>query len=359
MFVTGKKQEEANMADTEPKGMGALLVGSVPLANAEAVFRAAVSALGDRLRRVPDGETGERINWIEWQFPVMSSRPFFEVVPPDPKAYRASPALRLQPGVRDRDISFERLGYAEAARSSYRVFERLQREGVIPASMRFQVSLPTPLAPVGGFVLPESQAAVQPAYTAGLLAELEEIAGAVPHGKLAIQWDVAVEMAILEGVFPTSLKDPKTEIPRLLAELGDSVPGGVELGYHLCYGDLGHRHFKEPADAGRLVEVANAVSALVKRKVQWMHMPVPRGRTDSAYFEPLRNLKLGPETELYLGLVHYTDGVEGTKRRIRAVRPFVGSFGVATECGLGRRPQETISELLKIHAAVSEPLPRR
>ena len=347
------------MADMEPKGIGALLVGSVPLTNAEAVLRAAMSALVDRLRRVPDGETGERMNWIEWQFPIMSSGACFEVVPPDPKAYRASPALRLRAGIRDRDISFDRLGYAEAARSSYRVFQRLQREGVIPDRMRFQVSLPTPLAPVGAFVLPESQASVLPAYSTRLLAELAEIAEAVPHGKLAIQWDVAVEMAILEGVFPSSLKDPKTEIPRLLAELGDSVPAGAELGYHLCYGDLGHQHFKQPADAGRLVEVANAVSALVKRKVQWMHMPVPRDRTDSAYFQPLRNLKLRPETELYLGLVHYTDGVEGTKQRIRAARQFVDGFGVATECGLGRRSQETIPKLLSIHATVSEPLPPR
>ena len=46
-------------------------------------------------------------------------------------------------------------------------------------------------------------------------------------------------------------------------------------------------------------------------------MPVPRNRTDDAYFEPLRSLKLRPETELCLGLVHYTDGIDGTKQRAR------------------------------------------
>jgi len=39
--------------------IGAHLVGSVPLPDAEAVFRA-VSALGADLRRLPDGETGVR-----------------------------------------------------------------------------------------------------------------------------------------------------------------------------------------------------------------------------------------------------------------------------------------------------------
>jgi hypothetical protein len=44
-------------------------------------------------------------------------------------------------------------------------------------------------------------------------------------------------------------------------------------------------------------------------------------------------------TELYLGLVHPNDE-EGTKRRIRAVGEagVEMTFGVATECGLGRTP---------------------
>jgi hypothetical protein len=37
-------------------------------------------------------------------------------------------------------------------------------------------------------------------------------------------------------------------------------------------------------------------------------MPVPKGRTDDAYFAPLDNLRLHPETKLYLGLVHRCDG---------------------------------------------------
>jgi hypothetical protein len=85
-------------------------------------------------------------------------------------------------------------------------------------------------------------------------------------------------------------------------------------------------------------------------------MPVPRDRTDDAYFAPLRNLKLRPETELYLGLVHMTDGVEGTRKRIETTRRFVPEFGVATECGLGRRPPETIPALLHIHAEVADPV---
>ena len=50
-----------------------LIVGSVPLADAEAVFRTIAAALGARVRRIPDGETGARINWIESQSPVFDT----------------------------------------------------------------------------------------------------------------------------------------------------------------------------------------------------------------------------------------------------------------------------------------------
>ena len=42
---------------------GALLVGSMPLANSAAVFTFAAQHLEHPLKRIPDGETGSRTNW--------------------------------------------------------------------------------------------------------------------------------------------------------------------------------------------------------------------------------------------------------------------------------------------------------
>jgi hypothetical protein len=67
-------------------------------------------------------------------------------------------------------------------------------------------------------------------------------------------------------------------------------------------------------------------------------------------------VRLHPETELYLGLVHFTDGVEGTLKRIKAAQQCVADFGVATECGFGRRPPDSIPALLRIHSQVAEPV---
>lgn len=349
-----RPDETTSSTQRQPRGVH--LVGSIPLADAEDVFRAATVILGGRLRRIPDGETGERINWIGWQARFIGSNPHFDMMPPNPDDYAPLPHFKLRSPLSSNEITFERLGYADAAKASYAVFSQLKQAGLIPAGTCFQVSLPTPLAPVFAFITHSDQAAVGPAYEVAMLAELDQIAAAIPHHELAIQWDVAVEFGILESATPAAFEDVKKIVVERLIRLADLVPEDVELGYHLCYGDAGHKHFIEPADASKLVEVANAISAGLRRKINWIHMPVPRNRIDDAYFAPLRRLTLHPETELYLGLVYFTDGVEGTRRRIAAAQKVVTDFGVATECGMGRRNAETIPELLRIHSEVAAPV---
>src|SRR5262245_56479437 len=336
-------------------GYGVHLVGSVPLASSEAVFRTLAAEIGDRLRRIPDGETGPRSDWIVWQLPVFTTQQQLAVAPPGPDSWRPLPRVRVAEGAPPDHILFGALGYADAAIASYRVFARLKRDGVVPVACRFQVCLPTPLAPVCAFVVPEHQRLLEPLYEERLLAELALILGEVPHDQLAIQWDTNFEFGMLESVFPVWFDDVKGGILERLLRLSRHVPQDVELGYHFCYGDVQGRHFKEPADAGRLVEIANALTASLGRPLSWIHLPVPRDRADAAYYAPLADLRLRPETELYLGLVHHTDGVEGTRRRLAAAGAFVSGFGVATECGWGRRPPGTVPELLRIHHAVSAP----
>ncbi|MBI2014621.1 MAG: class I SAM-dependent methyltransferase [Candidatus Rokubacteria bacterium] len=335
---------------------GVHLVGSVPLAGPDAVFRTIAAEIGDRVRRIPDGETGPRSDWIVWQLPVFTSQRQLEVVPPGPESWRPLPRVRLGEGVRAESVTFGALGYADAASASYRVFARLKRDGLVPVACRFQVCLPTPLAPIAAFVVPEHQALLEPIYEAQLLGELGTILQEVPHDQLAIQWDTNFEFGMLEGVFPVWFHDVKSGVLERLLRLSRHVPADVQLGYHFCYGDVQHRHFKEPADAGKPVDVANALAASLDRPLNWIHLPVPRDRMDEAYYAPLRGLRLRPETELYLGLVHHTDGVEGTARRLEAARRFVSGFGIATECGWGRRPPATIPELLRIHRESSLPV---
>src|SRR5215469_13620898 len=100
--------ENPSTTSSQPRGVH--LVGSVPLANAEEVFRTASSILGERLHRIPDGETGERTNWIGWQFNFLARNPNFEVRPPDPRSYAPLPSVKLCSPMSSDDITFENLG---------------------------------------------------------------------------------------------------------------------------------------------------------------------------------------------------------------------------------------------------------
>jgi hypothetical protein len=128
----------------------------------------------------------------------------------------------------------------------------------------------------------------------------------------------------------------------------------VPLLFHFCYGDANHKHAIEPTDMNDMVLIANALAQKISRRINLLHMPVPRERTDEAYFKPLNDLKLKGEMDLYLGLIHYTDGLDGTRKRIDMARRFVKRFGIATECGFGRRDPETIPALLKLHLAAHD-----
>lgn len=337
------------------KPTGVHLVGSIPFDDNAEVFRVVASNLASHLRRVPDGETGERSNWVGWQVPKLLANPNLELADGE-LGYTGRNLIRLKEGADARDLNMDSLGYAAEALDSFEVFCAAKDRGEVPQGCRFQVCLPTPLAPTRLFVDPHLQPAFEKRYERRMMGELAMIVENIPRDQLSIQWDTAVEFALLEGVMPTFIEDPHGGIVERLVRIGTAVPPPVELGYHLCYGDAGHKHFCEPADTTKLVAVANAVVRGIGRAINWIHLPVPRDRSDDAYFRPLADLSLDPETELYLGLIHHTDGEAGARQRIATAARYCDRFGVATECGFGRRPRDTLERLLQIHANVAGPL---
>jgi hypothetical protein len=338
------------------------LVGSVPMANAEQVFGAVSAALGSRIKRLPDGETGERGDWITWLEPAFANNPAF-VKSGEFFRVHASGTGRerytLKPGVAMKDVQFPNLFYADVAAQSYAAFKRLKEAGKIPAGTKFQVDLVPAHSVVWLFLVEKLHAAIDPIYNAAVKREIDKIAAVVPHGELAIQFDVASAVfARLErneaGRYGSTKAEMQDAFAAIVTDLGNRVPPGADLLYHLCYGDSGHRHVVEPTDMGDMVEFANRVSRQIARPVQLIHMPVPRNRTDEAYFAPLRRLELRPETELCLGLVHYTDGIDGAQARLAAAKKYVRDFSIATECGFGRRDPATVPALLRLHADIAD-----
>ncbi len=239
----------------------------------------------------------------------------------------------------------------------YLDFVAAREKGILPRGVRFQVCFPTPFAVIAPFCADEARQAILPAYEKAMLAEVAAVCAGIPHQDLALQWDVCIEMVMWDGRWQGGRQFPGMDnvFADTFARLAAPVPDDVELGFHLCYGDLDAKHFIDPVDATKMVELANLIAASVKHPIAWMHMPVPVARDDDAFFAPLRSLKLGSGTELYLGLVHAKDGVAGTMRRIAAARKFAGPFGIASECGIARaRTPDVVRELLAVHAGAAK-----
>ena len=82
--------------------------GSVNLADAESVMREIVARIPSGLRRIPDGETGDRGNWIFFQLQkflelewLVPARPLDAAV----GDYEQLPQLRLAEGVDPAQVS--------------------------------------------------------------------------------------------------------------------------------------------------------------------------------------------------------------------------------------------------------------
>lgn len=149
----------------------------------------------------------------------------------------------------------------------------------------------------------------------------------------------------------------------MLAFAKGTIADDVDMGFHFCYGDSGHKHFVEPRDLGTMCDVLRVVWKELGRDVQWVHVPVPRNRGgvgDEMYYEALEGvaeLLRERKTTIYLGLVHAWDE-EGTKMRVdsatKVMKKVDGvAWGIATECGLGRTAKEDLQSILEIAKGVS------
>jgi len=337
------------------------LIGSIPLGSSEEVFRTLASELGAHLSRMPDGETGERSRWVYFQGQMLRAHPDMEIDPTVPlypfvqwdgKVVREIPQVRFKPSVDADKVAFE-TGYDKAALASYSVFKRLHDAGAIARGTRFQVSLPTPHSSGYLYVSGPARQTYFQVYERALLRALANIVEAIPAADLAIQWDVCQEVLAFEGYFKDRPADYKTQTFAMLGRLGDAVPAGVELGYHLCYGSPADEHLVQPKDAAILVEMIEGIAAITKRRIDFFHVPVPKERTDEAYYAPFRDWRRSAGTELYLGLLHHNDET-GDRKRVAVAKTFIEDFGLSAECGWGRTEPGRLPGLLKGHRAAAE-----
>jgi hypothetical protein len=337
-----------------------LLVGSIPLDTVTDVFEMFGRPLGRFLHSIPDGEVGPRQHWISRvHYQVLAAHPELEVVRrprPENGVERLNPRnaadswlFKVKDGVdqvRFGDPGW-RLGYARDAINSYFVFRTLREKGLLPAHLRFQVSLPSVNSVLPPRVFPNvaDLARIRPGYTDALRAEVAKIVEKIPHEDLAIQWDCASEVQDAYGSIPDFPKEGAIErnVGQIRA-LSPTIPDDVELGYHFCFGTLGGWPRFQPDDLSATVDLANAFVAASGRRVDWIHIPV-LDRSDDAFFESLSRLE--PQgARVYLGLIH---NMKDFAERVATARKYLTQFGMGAYCGLGRTSPSELPQVLDNH----------
>jgi hypothetical protein len=232
-----------------PAVTGCHLVGSVPYSDAESVFRSCTAELPNRLRRIPDGETGERHYFTLFQqgkFP----KDVCTIFKDNGAVTDSGPWTPEQ--VNEKVAAIERdgleTGYDDAAIASYKVFRRLKDEGVIPAHVRFLVCLPTIPNVILPFISKVFQEPIAPLYEKALFRAMRNIQDSIPHNDLAIQIDIAGDTAIweatkreakgtaLEYYQPWWKGDVRDYMTAYITRMFAQVDPDVELGIHNCYG---------------------------------------------------------------------------------------------------------------------------
>ena len=360
--MVDKEQLGRNMSADHSRHPVVHLVGSIPLPDAETVFRTVSGAVGPHLTRLPDGETGIRKTWIRFLQDVLADNPAIELasdVPPfkfvqwDGKVVREIPRLRVKAGATPDARSFK-TGYADMAIQSWGLFDRLQQAGVIPPKVKFQICIPTPIAPTYNNMVPSDRPKLLPALTEHFAGEVAKIAQALPNDRIALQWDVCQEVLAWEGYYEPGPVDVRIETIDVLAQRSAMRCRPRSSSATTCATAARPTSTwcsrRTPASWSRSRTRSARACA---RPIQFFHMPVPKGRSDDAYFAPLEKLQLGDETELYLGLIHHDDA-QGDAARLAAARRHVRVDGIGTECGMARGDPARLPALLAAHARAAK-----
>ena len=336
-----------------------LLVGSLPASSTEEALRAGGELFGDLVFALPDGETGPRALWVAYDhLSLLDPHPQIEVLQPSgrpPRHVRQTTVLGLPDGVEE--LRFATWPRIDDAIESYGVFRSLREEGVIPAHVRFQVSLPFRTSTLIGFKahFGHDFPIVSAAWEDLVGREIARLTSAIPASDLAIQWDVCWEVLDLEGVVDWTEDDAWERFAGPVSRITRLIPEDTFVGYHLCYGTFPSWPMYEARDMELLVKMANYAVENSGRPVDWLHLAGPKDlrSADSRFFAPLTGLKT-PDTRVYLGIVLPVDGADGLRRRHATASKYLDDFGVAMYCGFGRQPGADGMETMREHRRVVE-----
>ena len=332
------------------------LVGSLPAANTRDALTWVTGILGNTIGAcMPDGETGDRSDWVNRLVEDLRSHPDLELVRDGEwSGYTDTPAFRVKKGRRLRWVD---LDYYVEFEKSWDAYQDL----VHGSGRRFQIGIPGHLdvaAIAFGFNLPVALRNLAPFRDA----TIREIAAIWARaGDLAVfQLEVPIELSMLSKLPRAAQPAAAKRFAREIVRLVEAAPTGSRFGLHLCLGDLNNEAIGAPTDAGPLVSLANAVMAEWPkgRVLEFVHVPLAHGSQpptmDPDYYEPLARLWIPDHIRFIGGFIHEKSLIKDLVLIRDQIEFNLGrQIDVAASCGLGRRDRKAAALNLEIARAVA------
>lgn len=319
----------------------------------EQAVSAALAVAGQHVRSLPDGETGERRNWIVHIVEALAEHPDLErVCTGDWSDYDRRTRLRLRAGHRLRAETLN-LGYAAAFRDNLSLHRRLRARYGRP-ELPYQVGIPSDLD-LALFVLGPIQALrYRHVFTAATAAEIHAI-HALAGEEVLFQLEVPVEL-VLAAQIPRILRSPVARLlARGLARIVELAPVGAGFGVHLCLGDLANRALGHARDARPIVALTEALVQVwpAGRRLVYVHAPFAAGDApaplSATFYAPLCGLRLPEGTRFIAGLLHEQHSLDQLQVALTHVERALGHpVDVAAACGLGRRTPAQAARVLQL-----------
>ena len=323
----------------------------------------AVERLGDSLDFLPDGETGERRNWIISMLEAFRDHPVLEVAKDgDWSDYDKTPRFRVKQGERLYGADLD-LGILQAARQALPAYRQIQaRLAGDPAQHRlgFQVGIPGDIDLAMFTFGPSGPLRRRRPFTEALAGTMQQTFRLVGDDVL-FQIEIPVELVLLARAPRPARAGLARLLARDVAALALAAPAGARFGLHLCLGDMNHRALGRLTDAEPLTQLSDALVARwpSSRPLQYVHVPLAAADDppvdDPAFYQPLHGLNLGG-ARLIAGIAHEDQDLDTQRRIRRHIETAVGHrVDISTSCGLGRRDRRTaVAAMDRIRALLDD-----
>lgn len=333
------------------------LVGSLPGPTPAAAMAAALEVLGPHLRTLPDGETGERRNWVISIVDALRRHPDLELAAEgDWSDYDRTPRLRVRKGRRLYGAALD-FGHVAAVRESWPAFEQARTAAGRP-DLRFQEGVPGDLDLAVFTLGPARALRERRAFTEATLAEVRDVRALAGPDTL-FQVEVPVELVLLTKA-PAATRPALARVfARGLSRLVAGTPEGTRFALHLCLGDMNNQPFGTMVDVRPLVLLANALLAAwpVDRPLELLHAPFAAADrpapVEGVYYAPLAGLRLPASVRFAAGFAHEAQSLDDQRRVLDTVERHLGRpVVVSAACGLGRRSESAARAVLERTAAL-------